>query len=371
MVGSLTPEAPLTDAEIVDYEAMVERYTTALFNTLRHHQASDDLDTWVPDDDPLRSILNMVEAAEIAGRATLAIRVGPVTAAALELDDLHAQLSRLGTVDITHDGDHVLIRVDAIGGRSATISMPRSADVFAAIGPAYRDAVRASAGSIAHEGSLVLPFGTTSYAAQRDGVTLEIAVDEAHAIQAAAHRGTALRTDRAIMDRLCAILTATTVQEAHDHAAIRLEYALRDPEARRPVPGIVAPENADPAFLRPARLVRDLVGRYAATTGFRLGESRFTPRPSAAWLALDRDARLAQLNAAAAEASTTLGLSDDQVRIVELETPIKATVSFRDDVPVAAKPRLLMQLERLLHRVEPTLQLYSVEYRDANKTRRL
>jgi hypothetical protein len=361
----------IADTGVFEYEAMVERYSTALFQTLRHHQAPGDLDTWVPDADPLRGILNVVEAAEIAGRASIAIRVGSATLAELDVDELAARLAELGHVDITRSGDGMLIAVEAIGGRTAPAAAVRSSDVFGGIGAAYRDAVRAAAGSISHEGTLDVPHDAASFAAARDGVTLEVAIDERHAIRAAAHRGAVTRGERAILDRLCAILGGLTVQEAHDHAAIRLEHALRDPAARRPVPGIVAPENADPAFARPARLIRDVVKRYAATTGFRLGENRFTPRPSERWLALDRDGRLAALSAAAEHACPELGLAPGQIRIVDVESPVKATVAFHDDVDAHRKPQVLMQLERRLHAIEPALALYSVELRDANKTRRL
>jgi hypothetical protein len=77
------------------------------------------------------------------------------------------------------------------------------------------------------------------------------------------------------------------------------------------------------------------------------------------------------LDAAVDEAAPGLGLAAGDVRIVDLETPIKAIVAFGDGVAVAAKPHLLMQLERRLHALEATLQLYSVEFKDLNKTRRL
>ncbi len=366
---SETIVAPATG--VLDYEAMVERYNRTLFHTLRHHQASDDLDTWVPDDDPARSILNMVEAAETSGRASLAVHVATATLAHLDLGALETQLSSLGTVTIVPDETGAVVQVAAIGGRAASTATSRSTDIFAAVGPVYRDAVRAAAGSNAHEGPVDLPHGTISCAVSRDGVMLEIAVGDDHVIRAAGFRGTASRVDRAIMDRLCAILTGLPVQEAHDHAAIRLEYALRDLTARRPVAGIVKPENADPAFVRPARLVRAIVARYAQTTGFRLGENTFAPRVSDSWMVLDRDAKLAALNDAARTVAPELGLDPDQVRIVDLETPIKAVVAFRDDLDPTRKPALLMQLEHRLHALEPTLQLFSVELKDANAIRRL
>ena len=99
-MANAAPETP-AGTSVFEYEAMVERYSTALFQTLRHHQAPGDLDTWVPDADPLRGILNVVEAAEIAGRAGIAIRVGSATLAGLDVDELAAQLAELGRVDIT------------------------------------------------------------------------------------------------------------------------------------------------------------------------------------------------------------------------------------------------------------------------------
>ena len=49
----------------IDYEALVESYNDRLLNQLRSHGVDHAfLEMWVPDEDPVNSILNMVEAAE-------------------------------------------------------------------------------------------------------------------------------------------------------------------------------------------------------------------------------------------------------------------------------------------------------------------
>jgi len=49
------------------YEDLVEAFEHSLLHQLRGHGAAVPyLDTWVPDPDPVRSLLNMLEAAELA-----------------------------------------------------------------------------------------------------------------------------------------------------------------------------------------------------------------------------------------------------------------------------------------------------------------
>lgn len=51
-----------------DYEALMADFNRKLVTQLRGHSAdSEYLETWVPDEDPVRSVLNMVEAALSAG----------------------------------------------------------------------------------------------------------------------------------------------------------------------------------------------------------------------------------------------------------------------------------------------------------------
>ena len=361
----------IAETAVLDYERLVADYNASLFATLRHHRSAGALEIWVPDDDPAKSILNMIEAAEIAGVAEISIRVGAQTLSRLDIAGLKAAADELGSFSLKSEGDSAIVTVSRIGGRHEDSPEEQTADWFAAVGSPYQEAVRAAAGRISHEGELDVPHGSTRYAGTADGVTLALAIDSRHTITAAAHEGATQRPDRAVMDTLCSILPGLTVQEASDHAAIRVERLLRA-DGERPVAGIVLPENADPIFVRPAHLLRELSREYACSTGYAPGRNTFTLRPSTAWLELSRESKLERVQAALDEAAPAAGLTTGDVRVVDIEHHLRATVAFSERVEVARKPGALMSLERSLQQsLEPRLQLFSVELKDANKLRRL
>ncbi len=358
--------------EVLDYEQLVNDYNASLAKILRHHQSVGALEIWVPDDDPTKSILNMVEAAEITGLGELFLRVGAQTAAVFDPEAFRKAAALLGTVEIQKEGEALMVSVTQIGGgANETVRAARSTgDWFASVGEAYRDAVLIAAGKIAHEGSLEVPYGHTRFAAGQNGITLAVAVDSHHTITAAAHEGTTLRPDRAVLDTFCALLPGLTIQEASDHSVQQLERQMRS--GQRPVPGIALPENADPIFSLPLALIREISEAYAAATGYAPGRNTSSPRAAAGWIALGRDEKLAQLQRAIGEAASHVGLQVDDIRVVEIEMHVKVTVVFREQVEVERKPKILMDVERILRRqLEPTLQLFSIELKDASKLRRL
>jgi hypothetical protein len=359
------------DEDLLDYEALVEEYNASLSAVLRHHQSASRLDAWVPDESAFKSLLNMVEAAEVMGRRSLAVRIGPATRAGLNLDALVEQITPLGRACIEPAGPAIILRVTEIGGAEAT-TVPRSADPFDDVAPAYRDAVRAAAGTIAHEGGVDEHSGTTIHEAMVGDTTLALAVDASDRIVAASHRGQRGRAERAVLDVLCRLLPGLTVQEARDHGSVRLEHALRDPKAPSPVTGIVLPKNADPLFNEPGRLLRALTERYAAATGYAPGWNYFTTRPAQRWLGLDDEGRRSALAPLVAAAALECGLREDDVRIARIERVIRVTVAFHEDVSAAAHGPLLLALERRAHReLDPTIQIFSIELKDANVLRRL
>ena len=93
--------------------------------------------------------------------------------------------------------------------------------------------------------------------ASEDGVTLSALVDSTSSVvRKAVYGGDPFDLAARPVETLCGILENKPMQECSDHAVIRLEFALRDHAAPRPVAGIVQSENADPAFALPQRLVR-------------------------------------------------------------------------------------------------------------------
>lgn len=103
--------------EVLDYDELVRAFETALVTKLRGHGAEAEyLEMWVPDENPVKSLLNMVEAAEAYGRDDIAIRV---TAEALSDEQIKALLVKLGdigAVEITAQGPDRVIEVRELQG---------------------------------------------------------------------------------------------------------------------------------------------------------------------------------------------------------------------------------------------------------------
>ena len=96
----------------VSYEQLVQNYCDGLFNKLRNFTPGPEfLDTWVHDEDDARSIFGVFEAAESAGLKTLSVTVGESVAAKLNPENLRAELSRLGAVEIKKDISGIQITV--------------------------------------------------------------------------------------------------------------------------------------------------------------------------------------------------------------------------------------------------------------------
>lgn len=98
--------------DILDYEELVADFETKLLTQLRRHGADADyLAMWVPDQDPVKSLLNMVEAAAAFGRDAIAVRFGAGALTPSQIDTLVAQVGDMGAVNVAADSGDTLIVV--------------------------------------------------------------------------------------------------------------------------------------------------------------------------------------------------------------------------------------------------------------------
>jgi hypothetical protein len=341
----------------------------------------------------------MVEAAQAAGLPSVTIRLGPATAAAVPAARLQALAGGLGrVVAAPADGGALAVTVTfAAGGAAAADAGMRAAveraeraraerdrrlaarDRAAVEGAApelpaqYRAAVeRLAAAAPTHEGTLDEAPGTVLANATHDAVTLAARIDPAtHVVREARHGG-GRGEGRTLLDGLCAGIEGKPILEAAYHGVVRLESALRDPGAARPVAGVVTPESGAPAFRPLVALLRALLADYRRRTGFAERDSRWEPEPTPAWRALTHGERLERLQRTLDEAAVELGLAAGELRCLRLEKNVRVTVELPVTLPPAHKAKLLMALEGVLkRRLEPTLHLYQEELRDRHKLRRL
>jgi hypothetical protein len=386
-------------ANVVDYDQVTGTYVSGLNTQLRGFRGGARfLEHWVHDPDPVKSIINMIEAAATDGLADVTVVLGARTRAAVEMARLDKLAAGLGQV----------AKEEREGGLALTVRFTRAATTVAGLGaeardrarrareardarlraqaqaaarrapagglhPIYRDAVaRILAGPLAHEGTAEAAPGLERLEASREGFTLTVLVDPAtHRVRSARHRG-ALKDARALLEALCAIMEDKPLLECADHAVIRLEHRLRDRTRPRPVDGIVAPESVDPVFAPLNGAVRELLAEYRRRTGYAEVENRFDPEPGTAWKALSPEQRVARLQAALDELVVERGLKRGDVVCTRLDRGTRATIEFRAELPAQKKAVMMMDLERgLKDTVEPVLHLYQEEMHDKNKIRRL
>ena len=102
--------------EVLDYELLVADFESKLVTQLRKFNTdSEYLEMWVPDQNPVRSILNMVEAAEAFGQSEIKVRIAATTMPPERVSELVSQIGDLGRVDVRPAADKVVIAVTGIG----------------------------------------------------------------------------------------------------------------------------------------------------------------------------------------------------------------------------------------------------------------
>ena len=345
------------------YEDLVKDYWESLTTTLRGFRpAADFLDMWVPDEDNLKSIVNLVEAAQMAGKDAISISIGPDTLQNLELTKL---------LDLSADYGKVHVESQEQGAVLEVSHMVEWASLQR-IHPAYRNGIQAALGSCSHQGTLTDEPSKLRVEGNYKGANLEVLVNPSeHLIEKVAYQADSL-VQKAILETLSEIIVGMTVQEASDHAGIYLENRLRDRSEKLPVAGILTPKSADPIFDLPVKLTRDLLAKYREVTKYNATENRYVRQPSPEWLALSPEEKISRLEKAISEFCADSAIPKSALEIISLDYDIKLTIQFASEVPVAAKPKYMRQLEGALkEKVEAKIQLYMAEKKDLNKIRRL
>ncbi|UUX48416.1 hypothetical protein NUH88_13435 [Nisaea acidiphila] len=101
--------------QAINYEQLVASYEDRLLNQLRSHGVDlDFLEMWVPDEDPVASILNMVEAAGAFGTEGFTLRISSANLPAGMRNSLADALQPISETKIVDQGEHCLVHVSKI-----------------------------------------------------------------------------------------------------------------------------------------------------------------------------------------------------------------------------------------------------------------
>ena len=107
--------AKVAEDAVLDYEQLLAEYSESLLTVLRGFRpGAEFLETWVPDDDHAKSILNLAESAQLNGTERLALRLGPEALAALDIAQLEQMLRELGSVHLKREDNGVIVEVEYV-----------------------------------------------------------------------------------------------------------------------------------------------------------------------------------------------------------------------------------------------------------------
>ena len=397
----------------IRYEELVERFERAMLDKLRQHTISVDfLELWVPDADPVRSIVSMVDSARLAGEDEVAIRFDAATVPEDRFDELSDKVDGMGTPRFTPDGDAVVLRVSglrpdgaakengslarrsgrdywspgAAGPAAATRAEQASemsgetafAAEFADVHPVFHAALAKAAGEVAHEGRGEAADGLLLLAAEEDGIGLSVLVDPGtHAVREMRHHGADRPTLRAILDTFCGLARSLPLHEVNDHIGLKTIDALRDAGRRRPVSGVILPSNAGPAFQVPIRLIRKIWADYTDRTGLAPDLNYYQAPPSDRWQSMSKEERADLVAGHMRDFLVERGLAPDSMALIDivgnrLKYETRIVVAFSDAVSADDKPGLMRALESVLReRAEPGLELIAEMAKDKSPLRRL
>ena len=102
--------------EILDYEPLVATFEDGLINKLRGHGAGRDyLELWVPDDNPVESLINMVEAASSSGVDVLKVRIMTSTLPTERLVELEQELDGIAALESELSGNGYILTFSITG----------------------------------------------------------------------------------------------------------------------------------------------------------------------------------------------------------------------------------------------------------------
>ncbi|MBI3317677.1 MAG: hypothetical protein HYZ90_00820 [Candidatus Omnitrophica bacterium] len=342
----------------LDYENLLASYEDRLTKVLRGFRPTPEvefLETWVPDDDPARSILNLIEAAKERNLKRLTVTLGHKTLQAVDFDRLTQTIGSIARVMIERTAEGAELRIHLQDSHSPL-----------GIHPAYQEGLQRFLNLCVHEGTLEEEKELILVQAEEQGVLLTVLVDPStQLVRKAAYRNAATATQKGLLEGLCRLLVGRPLQEGSDHAVLRLQEQLRDKWQSPPVSGVIAVMNADPAFGLPLRLVRSLMKECRRKTELNDTKNFYDEPVSPSWGRLSQGERASRLAQRIHQHP-----SGGSMRLVHLEGTHRVVVEFNEPLDNGTKRRRILEMEEHLKaNLEPTLQVYLQPKMDQNKPR--
>jgi hypothetical protein len=344
----------------IRYEDLVAAYSNNLETQTRGFSAGFPwLESWVPDDELLPSLANLLESAQIGGMDAIGVEMESAELGSETLEGISKKLSHLASVATSNGGGRVRMEFSKLHDSAR----------FSDVRDFYKSKLRDRYGNL----KFTAPATDEAVVFENaDGRIWFKFGNEKNTVETAGFIANSNTPPSLVsaMDLLCEILIGLPLLEIREHALVRLEHRLRDPAKTPPVQGIVLPQNADPIFAR----VKNLLSGLLAKTGISAVKETnfFDSGTSAHWKSLTAEERESACQKAVDAASLSLLGYEHGIRVIDARKSYAVTIKFEGDAPVAAKRRAALEIEKILRKnCDPRVEVFSLEMKDASQLRRL
>ncbi len=349
---------------LINYEKMVEDYNATLLTKLRSHGSElDYLEMWVPDEDPVKCILNMVEAADAYGSQELNICVKNDTLNDKQLTDLVQEIEKIANLELDKEKDKSILNI--------FLQKDDTHELLKNIHPSFHQGIMEIADQLEHYGELKIFDDEEEYVASEGNVTLKISVKNG-SICKVSFQGDMDMVQKVVLEMFCRIIEEMPVQEAADHGALKTLYKLHNRQQERPVSGIFMVENAGEVFKMPESLIRKINKEYRAKNSITDMSNFWVPHLSKDWLKLSEAGKIDRLQPILDGFIDENNLESSDIEIASVTKEIRLTVYFSENILPENKSILLLNLElKMRESTGKQLEIYMQEEQDANKLRRI
>jgi hypothetical protein len=391
---------------VIDLEEITENYAGGLVDQLRQFGVGYDIfETWVPDPNPAKSIVNLVDASVEAGSSVcLKIKVSKTLMESLSVEDLIKKLDGTAGVqvehleesaivyltDSEHEADSLKTRLETRWTRakgvvsSRELAKAEALTVAPALGrvPAAKTACdrRNSLYDLQekvvgqHERILIEDKYSDILTAEENGRHLSFKVNrKSQIVEEAAFFGQWKRDVAALLDMLCELARNRTIQDVSDHGVGLLEHKVRGAQSP-PVQGIILPLAVDVRFVTIQSFVRNIMDEYRRVTGDQSTRNFFDEGVSQSWEIMSKNQQVEELRKFLEEETEKMGLNPDTVQLVDIEYDARVLIRFACEIASSRtdKQALMMQLEhKMKDALDPRLELFLESVKDQSSLRRL
>ena len=390
----------------LDFSSILENYETSLVDQLRNFGLDGEIfETWVPDSDPMKSLVNLVDSTvESGAELVLDIRIKKEALSYIDMDKFRREINPYLDVEVTTIPDGLAIVIAGFGAMesSGNYQTHKNSGPDTILGVSVNKRKRISSqqsleeinhNAVAsdsqtkdlynltplkecvHRGKLSEIEGHCLTRGQHVGIDLELLIQsDTHIIKKAAYSGTVSPQLRPMLEKFCELIEFLPILEASDHGVIMLEHQLRKLSAQNPVLGVVIPSAIDERFSQIEHVMRAAMEKYRQATGYTETWNSYDTGASNEWIEMSEEDKKVSINHCLRTGVKNFGFSPNDIEVTKIEYNVRVLVAFSGELakPNNDKQMILLCLEKLLtEQLEPRLELYLEPIKDQSKLRRL